>query len=97
MFDAVMVWAGYGSEVASADSACHPMADLDALLPCIRFPLMRDEQLAAVGCGAAACWLLCGCCCCCCCCCCSWGCAESLLQSDRSTACSSRRRWLLDR
>ena len=23
--------------------------DLDQLLPCIRFPLMRDEELAAVG------------------------------------------------
>lgn len=25
VFDAVMVWAGYGSEVVDAASACHPM------------------------------------------------------------------------
>lgn len=25
MFDAVMKWAGYGSEVVDASSACHPM------------------------------------------------------------------------
>jgi hypothetical protein len=48
VFDAVMKWAGYGSEVVDAASACHPMQDLDQLLPCIRFPLMLDGELEAV-------------------------------------------------
>lgn len=48
VFDAVMKWAGYGCDVADLSSACHPMQDLDQLLPCIRFPLMRDEELEAV-------------------------------------------------
>lgn len=49
VFDAVMLWAGYGAEVDGPAAACHPMQDLDQLLPCIRFPLMLDEELEAVG------------------------------------------------
>lgn len=56
VFDAVMVWAGYGAEVAGAASACHPMADVDRLLPCIRFPLMTDADLEAVRCGQGRGW-----------------------------------------
>ncbi|KAL4421040.1 hypothetical protein ABPG77_007515 [Micractinium sp. CCAP 211/92] len=48
VFDAVMKWAGYGREVADDASACHPMQDLEQLLPCIRFPLMRDSELELV-------------------------------------------------
>ena len=53
VFDGVMKWAGYGSEVESAASACHPMRDLEQLLPCIRFPLMQDAELELVRCGGA--------------------------------------------
>ncbi|KAL4459024.1 hypothetical protein ABPG75_013889 [Micractinium tetrahymenae] len=48
VFDAVMKWAGYGREVVDDASACHPMQDLEQLLPCIRFPLMNDGELEMV-------------------------------------------------
>ena len=53
VFDGVMKWAGYGSEVESAASACHPRQDLEQLLPCIRFPLMKDAELELVRCSGA--------------------------------------------
>lgn len=49
VFDAVMAWAGYGVQVAHADSVCRPMADVEAVLPLIRFPLMSDEELQVGG------------------------------------------------
>ncbi len=45
VFDAVMVWAGYGAPVRDADSVCRPMPDVELVLPLIRFPLMSDEEL----------------------------------------------------
>lgn len=45
VFDAVMLWAGYGRAVADANSVCRPMHDVEAVLPLVRFPLMSDAEL----------------------------------------------------
>lgn len=48
VFDAVMLWAGYGRAVADANSVCRPMHDVEAVLPLVRFPLMSDAELQVI-------------------------------------------------
>jgi hypothetical protein len=43
-----MRWSGYGIEPMDPSAACRPLDEVEAVLQDIRFPLMSDEELAAV-------------------------------------------------
>lgn len=48
IFDALMVWAGYGQPPADGSSPCRPLWEVDCLLPLVRFPLMSGDELCAI-------------------------------------------------